>query len=141
MAQIYVQFFAEPTRACENARSGSFRRVLGGFYLGAVPNVNWEFISASKANTPSLKGGRPMNKFALTIATLATAMSPALAMSDNAVEVDANGDGVLSLEEVQAIWADVTAEDFAVMDANSDGSLDDEEIKAAENAGMMKSEG
>ncbi|MCV2891959.1 EF-hand domain-containing protein [Lentibacter sp. XHP0401] len=82
-----------------------------------------------------------MNKFALTIATLATAMSPALAMSDNAVEVDANGDGVLSLEEVQAIWADVTAEDFAVMDANSDGSLDDEEIKAAENAGMMKSEG
>ena len=38
-----------------------------------------------------------MNKFALTLAALVTAISPALAMSDSAVEVDTNGDGVLSL--------------------------------------------
>lgn len=82
-----------------------------------------------------------MNKFALTLATLAMAVSPALAMSDNAVEVDANGDGVLSLEEVQAVWSNVTAEDFATMDANADGTLDDTEIKAAEEAGMMSTDG
>lgn len=80
-----------------------------------------------------------MKKFTLALATLATAISPALAMSDNAVEVDANGDGVLSLEEVQAVWTDTTAEDFAAMDINADGALDDAEIKAAEEAGLMGS--
>ena len=82
-----------------------------------------------------------MNKFSLTLATLVTAISPALAMSDSAVEVDTNGDGVLSLEEVQAVWPSVTTEDFETMDANADGSLDDTEIKTAEEAGMMSTDG
>ena len=82
-----------------------------------------------------------MNKFALTVAALVTAISPALAMSDSAVEVDTNGDGVLSLAEVQAVWPSVTAEDFETMDANADGSLDDTEIKTAEETGMMSTDG
>ena len=82
-----------------------------------------------------------MNRFALTMAALVTAISPALAMSNSAVEVDTNGDGVLSLEEVQAVWASVTTEDFEKMDANADGSLDDTEIKTAEEAGMMSTDG
>jgi len=82
-----------------------------------------------------------MNRFALTIAALVTAISPALAMSNSAVEVDTNGDGVLSLEEVQAVWPSVTTEDFEKMDANADGSLDDTEIKTAEEAGMMSTDG
>ena len=82
-----------------------------------------------------------MNKFALTLAALVTAILPALAMSDSAVEVDTNGDGVLSLEEVQAVWPSVTTEDFETMDANADGSLDDTEIKTAEEAGMMSTDG
>jgi len=82
-----------------------------------------------------------MNKFALTLAALVTAISPALAMSDSAVEVATNGDGVLSLEEVQAVWPSVTTEDFETMDANADGSLDDTEIKTAEEAGMMSTDG
>lgn len=36
-----------------------------------------------------------MNRFALTMAALVTAISPALAMSNSAVEVDTNGDRVL----------------------------------------------
>ena len=82
-----------------------------------------------------------MNRFALTIAALVTAISPALAMSNSAVEVDTNGDRVLSLEEVQAVWPSVTTEDFEKMDANADGSLDDTEIKTAEEAGMMSTDG
>jgi len=82
-----------------------------------------------------------MNRFALTMAALVTAISPALAMSNSAVEVDTNGDGVLSLEEVQAVWPSVTTEDFEKMDANADGSLDDTEIKTAEEAGMMSTDG
>lgn len=82
-----------------------------------------------------------INRFALTMAALVTAISPALAMSNSAVEVDTNGDGVLSLEEVQAVWPSVTTEDFEKMDANADGSLDDTEIKTAEEAGMMSTDG
>ena len=82
-----------------------------------------------------------MNRFALTMAALVTAISPALAMSNSAVEVDTNGDGVLSLEEVQAVWPSVTTEDFEKMDANADGSLDDTAIKTAEEAGMMSTDG
>ena len=82
-----------------------------------------------------------MNRFALTMAALVTAISPALAMSNSAVEVDTNGDGVLSLEEVQAVWPSVTTEDFETMDANADGSLDDTEIKTAKEAGMMSTDG
>lgn len=82
-----------------------------------------------------------MTKFSLTLAAFATAVTPVLAMGDSAVEVDANGDGVLSLEEVQAVYSDVTPETFAAMDTNDDGALDDGEIKAAEEAGMMKADG
>jgi len=82
-----------------------------------------------------------MNRFALTMAALVTAISRALAMSNSAVEVDTNGDRVLSLEEVQAVWPSVTTEDFEKMDANADGSLDDTEIKTAEEAGMMSTDG
>nr|WP_273499712.1 hypothetical protein [Lentibacter algarum] len=77
----------------------------------------------------------------MTLAALVTAISPALAMSDSAVEVDTNGDGVLSLEEVQAVCPSVTTEEFETMDANADGSLDDTEIKTAEEAGMMSTDG
>lgn len=78
-----------------------------------------------------------MNKFTLSIITLATAMTPALAMSEAATEVDADGDGLLSFEEVQAVWPETTPESFAEMDADADGVLTDEEVKAAQDAGMM----
>ncbi len=37
---------------------------------------------------------------------------PAYAMGDGAAELDANGDGLLSVSEVQAVYPDVTAEQF-----------------------------
>lgn len=59
-----------------------------------------------------------------------------------ATELDANGDGMLTLDEVQAMYPDVTAETFSAMDVNADGALDDAEVVAAQEAGMMpKSEG
>ncbi|MBU2982525.1 EF-hand domain-containing protein [Lentibacter algarum] len=82
-----------------------------------------------------------MKKLTLTFAALATVMTPALAMGESAVEVDANGDGLLTIEEVQAVYPSVTPESFAAMDANADGALDDAEIKAAEEAGMLTTDG
>lgn len=52
-------------------------------------------------------------------------------------EVDANGDGMLTLDEVQAVYPEITADSFTAMDVNADGALDDDEVVAAQNAGIM----
>lgn len=54
-----------------------------------------------------------------------------------ATEADTNGDGVLTIDEVQAVMPDITAEAFNQMDLNADGALDADEIKAAQDAGLM----
>ncbi|MFD3189581.1 hypothetical protein ACFMPD_04810 [Sedimentitalea sp. HM32M-2] len=51
--------------------------------------------------------------------------------------IDANGDGMLTLDEVQAVLPDTTAESFSAMDANADGALDQDEVTAAEDAGLL----
>ncbi|RFP89413.1 EF-hand domain-containing protein [Rhodobacteraceae bacterium 63075] len=79
-----------------------------------------------------------MNKFARPIAALAVVMTPALAIGEGAMEVDADGNGVLSFDEVRAVWPDITPEVFAVMDSDADGVLTDEEVEAAQDAGMLQ---
>ncbi len=79
-----------------------------------------------------------MTKIFLTTSAIAliTAGS-AWAMSESAAAVDANGDGVLTIDEVQAVFPDVTTDTFVTMDLNADGALDEAEITAAEEAGIM----
>nr|WP_257883704.1 hypothetical protein [Roseobacter insulae] len=50
---------------------------------------------------------------------------------------DANGDGVLTIDEVQAVYPDITAETFSTMDLNADGALDEAEVQSAQEAGLM----
>ena len=50
---------------------------------------------------------------------------------------DANGDGVLTLDEVQAVFPEIKAEAFVAMDLNADGVLDGDEVAAAQEAGVM----
>lgn len=73
----------------------------------------------------------------LTAVAFSALCLPAFAMGAGAAEVDANGDGLLSVTEVQAIYPDVTAEQFSAMDLNADGALDDSEVVAAQEAGVM----
>lgn len=54
-----------------------------------------------------------------------------------ATEADANGDGMLTLDEVQAVFPEITTESFSAMDANADGALDGAEVAAAQDAGML----
>ncbi len=68
-----------------------------------------------------------------TLAVLLTL--PAIAGA--ASELDANGDGMLTLDEVQAAFPEITAESFSAMDTNADGALDDSEVVAAQDAGLM----
>lgn len=77
-------------------------------------------------------------KMFTAIATTALCL-PAFAMGQSAPQVDANEDGVLSLEEVQAVFPDMTEDQFLTVDLNGDGMLEDAEVKAAQEAGLMPS--
>ncbi|MEM6304493.1 MAG: hypothetical protein AAF744_07230 [Pseudomonadota bacterium] len=76
----------------------------------------------------------------LTVLAVSALCLPAYAMGSGAAELDANGDGLLSVSEVQAVYPDVTAEQFSAMDLNADGALDDAEVTAAQEAGVMPTE-
>lgn len=74
-----------------------------------------------------------MKTTAITLLTALAFTAPAWA----AGEVDANADGVLTIDEVQAAFPEITAETFSAMDVNADGALDNDEIAAAQDAGVM----
>lgn len=78
-----------------------------------------------------------MTKFialALGLGALASA-----GFAQSATEVDANGDGMMSMGEVQAVFPDVTEENFSAADTNGDGALDEAEMTAAQEAGTLPS--
>lgn len=72
-----------------------------------------------------------------TILTAAFALFSMGAVLHAASAADANGDGVLTIDEVQAVMPEVTAEAFNEMDANADGALDEAEVQSAQEAGLM----
>jgi len=73
-------------------------------------------------------------KTILLSTTLIAALS---ATAFAAVQVDTNGDGFLTLDEVNAAFPDIKAEEFSAMDVNADGVLDTSEVAAAQDAGLM----
>jgi len=58
-----------------------------------------------------------------------------------ATPVDANGDGLLTLDEVNAAFPDIKADEFSTMDVNADGVLDNSEVAAAQEAGLLPQQG
>ena len=73
----------------------------------------------------------------LTAVTFTALMAaPALA-SNITEEVDADGNGTLSLQEMQVAYPDMTVDAFGLIDINGDGEADAEEIKAAQDAGYL----
>lgn len=78
-----------------------------------------------------------MKKATLTALACCSLALPLWAMGDGVEEIDTNGDGVLTIEEVQIKYPDVTADSFSEADANSDGVLDMAELTAAQEAGLM----
>ncbi|MCW1956095.1 EF-hand domain-containing protein [uncultured Lentibacter sp.] len=78
-----------------------------------------------------------MKKTTLTLAVLATLLTPMLARADMLADLDTNADGAVTIDELQAVYPDMTAESFSAMDINDDGLLDADEITAAEEAGLI----
>lgn len=54
---------------------------------------------------------------------------------------DTNGDGWLTLDEVQAAWPEISSDRFIGMDSDGDGLLDEEELDAARDAGELPDAG
>lgn len=50
---------------------------------------------------------------------------------------DADGDGLVTFEELVAAHPDVTEETFNAADTNGDGTLDEDELAAAREAGTI----
>ncbi|KIC49221.1 hypothetical protein RA29_12725 [Tateyamaria sp. ANG-S1] len=77
-----------------------------------------------------------MNKMAF-LTFLAALSVPALAAAEIPADIDTDGDGVLTIDEVQASFPEVTSDGFSAMDLNADGVLDEDEVTAAQEAGLM----
>lgn len=74
-----------------------------------------------------------MTKFIASLLGLGLVATAAIA----ATEIDANGDGLMTIDEVQAVFPDVSAEAFAEADTNDDGALDDAEMVAGQEQGLL----
>ncbi|KKB08303.1 EF-hand domain-containing protein [Devosia chinhatensis] len=72
-----------------------------------------------------------MRKIALGLAALTFAASAAIAQTPlTFAEVDTDGNGELSFEELRAVWPDLTQEDFDRADVNMSGGLSPDELNA-----------
>jgi len=56
------------------------------------------------------------------------------------VDMDADGDGLLSYAEMLIALPDLTEDTFVSMDANGDGMIDADELAAAREAGLVPAE-
>lgn len=79
-----------------------------------------------------------MTKFKTTTLITAHAITDlAFAMVQAMADIDVNGDGVLTIDEMQAVFDDVSTDGFSAMDLNADAVLDAGRVQAAQEAGIM----
>lgn len=76
-----------------------------------------------------------MSRIILALAATALA-APAFALTIDA-DTDANADGLLSLEEMQAALPELTEEMFILIDRTADGLVDADELAEAEAAALL----
>jgi Ca2+-binding EF-hand superfamily protein len=58
-------------------------------------------------------------------------VAPVLAQEIDFATVDADGSGLVSVEEIEAAGIELSEEEFAEADADADGYLNEEEFKVA----------
>lgn len=75
----------------------------------------------------------------LTLTLVAAFFATSAFAMNNKAELDADGDGMLSFEELLAGYPALTEETYGTMDSNSDGAIDADELAAAEEAGLIVS--
>ncbi|WP_052951648.1 hypothetical protein [Devosia soli] len=76
-----------------------------------------------------------MRKLALALLAAGFIATPALAQTAlTFADVDSDGDGRLSYEELQVVWPDLTAEEFANADIEGAGSVTPEQLSVLQPA-------
>lgn len=78
-----------------------------------------------------------MTRKFLKLLALGLITLPAAAFAADYVAADGNGDGMLSLDEIQAILPEVTTDIFITMDADGDGLLNADELAVAQTEGLV----
>ncbi|PVA11456.1 calcium-binding protein [Pelagivirga sediminicola] len=76
-----------------------------------------------------------MTKFIASVLGM-SALAATAAFADMSA-IDTNGDGLVTMDEIQAAYPEVTAEQFSEIDTNGDGAVDDAEMSAAQDAGLL----
>ena len=69
------------------------------------------------------------------------ALALVLPMAAFAADMDADGDGAVSMTEFQEAMPDAEAGTFSAVDANADGVLTADEIASAQEAGTLPADG
>lgn len=78
-----------------------------------------------------------MRRIALGLMAASFIAAPALAQTPlTFADVDANGDGRLSYEELVLVWPDLSPEEFARADVESAGSLTPEQLNMLQPASV-----
>ncbi|MDF0602482.1 EF-hand domain-containing protein [Psychromarinibacter sp. C21-152] len=74
-------------------------------------------------------------KPAIIAFTILAASTSAFALTME--ETDADGDGALSLSEIQSLYPEVTGETFDSADTDADGVISPEELATAQEMGLL----
>ncbi len=78
-----------------------------------------------------------MTKFIAILIGMGALATSAVAMGDTFADMDTNGDGLLTIEEMQAAYPELTAEQFSELDTSGDGALDEAELVAGQESGLI----
>ena len=73
---------------------------------------------------------------AILLAVSVGAVATGYAMGQ-ASSLDADGDGMVTYDELAAVMPEMTQDSFVVLDINADGALDASELAAAQEAGLI----
>lgn len=77
-----------------------------------------------------------MTRKIIAAATILASAAAAFAMT----EVDTNGDNMLSMDELQAAYPDMTEDQFGDADVDADGMISEAELAAARSVGLIPEE-
>ncbi|MFY0618715.1 hypothetical protein [Shimia sp.] len=76
-----------------------------------------------------------MRKFSMSLLAASLVAAPAFALTVS--EIDADGDSLISFDEMLVVYPDLTSEAFDAVDSSGDSYVDAFELSAALDSGLI----